>query len=754
MAIAEAPGKTEDEQGRPLVGAAGKTLRESLRSIGLDLDRDFVSTNIVQCRPPGNKWPGEDVRRRCEHRLSKQIEEFKPSLIFAFGEHAIRGVLDPPFDVASTRLRGRLIPSRKYNCWVSCQLHPSYVMRTGRDEVKEAFTEDLRRAAVAAQGGLPDFPNIDLKDPHPSPMLNSWKRALEWTWEAAIDFETTCLSPWDKGAELLCASFATEDEEYCIDCSDPDFTEPFREWLMNRGTTKIVHRLTFEQKWAYTHLNAPLRGRLEDTKMIAHVLDERRQTTGLAFQAFCLSGQAWKGMVDVKNMKSADTATMYEYCMRDARATFELYRHQRSVLGRDENKGLRLATAFSNRALPVLGRMQQRGLRVDMEEAERQQERLRLEQWASMCSLLRIPAVREWEMRTGQRFKPGSSDHVATMLEDAKVDMREMARTATGKLSVSAAELDKLREQVKGTEVAPVFDLISQHRKNDKVLGTYLKPILLSGGRLHPAFGLHTTETYRSSSDNPNMQNFPKRDDKAAVVRLCIVPSICAPDGEWLEGDIAGAELRVIAMLSKDRRLHRQIEDGVDVHRYWASVVYGIDEADVTKEQRFGAKQFFVFALFYGSWHESAARSLKLPIPQVKKAEARLWRDYKDVKAWQLGLIMDYKMTGYVEMPFGYRRHAPLDKRKIINTPVQGTSFHLLLEGLVEADRLLAEAGLKSKIVAEIHDSVLIDGLRSEREQVIEIVGGALARRKHAWQTLPMEIEWEAGPNWNAMEAL
>ena len=136
-------------------------------------------------------------------------------------------------------------------------------------------------------------------------------------------------------------------------------------------------------------------------------------------------------------------------------------------------------------------------------------------------------------------------------------------------------------------------------------------------------------------------------------------------------------------------------------------------------------------------------------------AQEDFWKEFPGVKTWQNKLHSFYKRNRYVETFLGFRRRAPLDYTKIINTPIQGTAFHLLLAGLVEAHGLMAKARLKSRIVSQVHDSILVDLFSEEVVEVLSILKMCLEKKRYDWMgDVPMEVEWSVGSNWCDMEEI
>ena len=213
------------------------------------------------------------------------------------------------------------------------------------------------------------------------------------------------------------------------------------------------------------------------------------------------------------------------------------------------------------------------------------------------------------------------------------------------------------------------------------------------------------------NSDSPNLQNIPKRDKEAMImVRGGMIPS---PGNIILAADYGGHEVGIIACYSKDKVLMKEREQGADIHQEWSDFLQlsGFD----AKTHRFDAKNAFVFAEFYGSYFKNIHADLvsrgyhDLPMMRVQKAEQEFWKKYKGVKKFQEELINSYKRNGYVEMMHGFRRRGFLKKNEIINTVIQGTAFHCLLESCNRLNDLRIKEEWKSKWIGEIHDEILGD---------------------------------------------
>ena len=224
-----------------------------------------------------------------------------------------------------------------------------------------------------------------------------------------------------------------------------------------------------------------------------------------------------------------------------------------------------------------------------------------------------------------------------------------------------------------------------------------------------------------------------------------------------LEVDYSGLEVRVIAMASKCPELSRQVITGVDLHRRWAAEIYQKAENLIDKQMRYEGKNQFVFPCFYGSLKESIARSF----PTISKDHIfsvfdKFWIEFAGVKSWQNETIEIYKNYGYVEGLTGFRRPGPLTVNQLFNTPIQGTAFHLLLDGLYSIDKEMAARKMKSTARIEVHDSITFFAYIDEVEEIVSLVTKILCSKRFDWQgDIPLDVEWEISKkDWYGLKSL
>jgi len=773
MVVGESPGAKEDRRGRPFVGPAGVTLRRAMNEFGLDLDRDCLTTNAFQCMPPPDvKKTKPRVKKWvscCRERLERQIKEFNPDMILTLGADAANAVLQPSFEaLTAARVRGLGFPSRKFNCWVTCAWHPSFVNREDDPAIERFWLNDLEDCFEY------------LERPFPAPMaenhiiLDDKKRALkllkEWsssdTPPTAFDYETNTLFTYNNTAQVHCVTLCNDPSiAYFLPLEYKDFWneedlldiyEGLGGWLAS-PCPKIVQNRAMEEKWSNEHLQAPVNNIIDDTMVTNHARLNRQKSSGLSFQAFRTTGEDYKKGINVEKEGWADKEPVdqvVKYACFDAQSTLiSHYDHKAALVKMPE---VRQAADFFLSCSPALVRMEMRGIGVDQKEMERQKDDGEKQKAGCETYFLDHPFVGRFKTVTGKdQWNPGADQDFRDMFYKT-LDLEPPDwRTKGGKLPADKDAVAFIVQNVKDDQIKEFCDNMMTWRKLDTLLGTFISQferLLQDDGLIHPAFWLHTVASYRSSSSDPNFQNLPKRDELHAAFRRIVIPHIGSIISEI---DAGGSEVAVMAMLSKDSTLTKQVQERFDPHAYWAAKIYETTPDKVTKEQRFMGKNKLVFPLFYGSYFKSIAKSFEMPERHVKKVEEEFWRMYPGIRKWQETQVRFYKKFGYITMPLGFRRYAPLSRNQIFNSNVQGTSFHLLLESIRRIDDEMRKKGMKSGMEIQVHDSAVTDIVEEELEDVRKIQWKHMTNKLFDWQgDVSRRAEWMEGPNWKDMEEI
>lgn len=303
--------------------------------------------------------------------------------------------------------------------------------------------------------------------------------------------------------------------------------------------------------------------------------------------------------------------------------------------------------------------------------------------------------------------------------------------------------------------------LLLEYRQISKLKTTYLDalPDLIDKktGKIHTRFNQTGTETGRLSSSNPNLQNIPVKTELGRQIRKAFIPS---PGFQWLLwADYSQIELRVLAHLSEDEALIKAFTSGLDIHRHTASLIFSVEEKDVTDEMRENAKRVN-FGIVYGMSPYGLAKDLGI---DAKTAEAFIdeyFMRYPKVKAYLDGQIVFVKKNGYVATILGRRRYIPeiantnmavrqFAERQAINAPIQGSAADLIKLAMVEIHRRLKEAGLKSCLILQVHDELIFEVKKEEKKILMKLVReameNAIALRVPVLSTLHIGKNWLEG---------
>lgn len=304
----------------------------------------------------------------------------------------------------------------------------------------------------------------------------------------------------------------------------------------------------------------------------------------------------------------------------------------------------------------------------------------------------------------------------------------------------------------------PIIALILEYRGIKKLLSTYIEalPQLVNPvtGRVHTSFNQAVTATGRLSSSNPNLQNIPIRDAQGREIRKAFVPA----DGEHLllSADYSQVELRLMAHLSGDPALLEAFGKGEDIHAATASLLFGTPLAEVTSDQRRKAKTAN-FGIIYGISAFGLSQRLNIPRGEAKEIIDGYFRSYPGVREYMEQVIDHAKTDGYVTTIFGRKRFLPdigsgnatvrgLAERNAINAPIQGSAADVMKIAMIRVWHELRERGLRSKLVLQVHDELVIDTYKPEQEQVAQIVVEAMEGA--AKLRVALTVDYGIGTNW------
>ena len=322
-------------------------------------------------------------------------------------------------------------------------------------------------------------------------------------------------------------------------------------------------------------------------------------------------------------------------------------------------------------------------------------------------------------------------------------------KTKTG-YSTAADVLEKLSEDY------PIVKDILEYRGLTKLKSTYadgLAAFIGEDRRIHTSFNQTITATGRISSTEPNLQNIPMRMELGRRIRKVFVPG----DGcEFMDADYSQIELRVLAHMSGDEQLIEAYRMDQDIHRITASKVFHTPFDQVTELQRRNAKAVN-FGIVYGISSFGLSQDLSISKKEAAEYIEQYFATYPGVKTFLDKLVADAKSRGYVTTMFGRRRPVPelsssnfmqrsFGERVAMNSPIQGTAADIIKLAMIKVWRALRDEGLKSKLILQVHDELVIETFLEEEERVRRILEENM--RSAADLAVTLEIDLHTGENW------
>lgn len=387
----------------------------------------------------------------------------------------------------------------------------------------------------------------------------------------------------------------------------------------------------------------------------------------------------------------------------------------------------------------ALYHMEKEGIEVRREELKEYGEKLKVQ--------IDILEQEIWTL-TGVEFNINSPKQLGEVLFD-KMQIKGGKKTKTG-YSTAADVLEKLAPDY------PVIRKILDYRQYTKLKSTYadgLDTYILEDNRIHSKFNQTITATGRISSTEPNLQNIPIRMELGRAIRKVFVPKEgCV----FLDADYSQIELRVLAHLSGDERLIEAYRSAQDIHAITASQVFHIPLDQVTPLQRRNAKAVN-FGIVYGISAFGLSEDLSISRKEAVEYINKYFETYPQVKTFLDGLVAGAKEQGYVTTMFGRRRPVPelksanfmqrsFGERVAMNSPIQGTAADIIKIAMIRVDRRLRSEGLKSRLILQVHDELLIETRLEEEEQVKIILAEEM--KQAASLKVELEIDMHDGKNW------
>jgi DNA polymerase-1 len=571
--------------------------------------------------------------------------------------------------------------------------------------------------------------------------------------EICFDTETTGTDA--NNVELVGMSFAYRaGEAYYIPCpADQGKTKHILQQftqLFNATTiTWIGQNLKYDLlvlKWYGVEPKGPL----FDT-MLAHYLIEpegRRSMDLLSAQYLGYEPIHIDELIGKKGksqgtMRDVEIEKVKEYAAEDADITFQLKQVFVPLLKEKELQ--RVFESVENPLVRVLTGMEFEGVKIDVNFLKDYSKEL--EKDAKRCE----ESVYE---QAGVRFNLASPKQLGEVLfEKLKLDPKAK-KTKTGQYATGEDVLLKLANQHK-----IVHDILD-FRELTKLKSTYVDalPEMINPrtGRVHTSYAQAVAVTGRLSSNNPNLQNIPIRTERGREIRKAFVPR--SEERLLLSADYSQIELRIVAAISGDPNMCEAFRLGKDIHTATAAKVYGIAEADVTKEQRYKAKSVN-FGIIYGQGAFGLADNLGISRTEAKEIIDNYKKEFPNIQRYMDEQVNFAKENGYVQTLAGRKRWLKdinssnftvrgYAERNAINSPIQGTAADMIKLAMIKVHQEMSTGKWESKMILQVHDELVFDAVLAEADQLKKLIINCMTTAMLLPNEVPVEAEVGQGANW------
>jgi DNA polymerase-1 len=568
--------------------------------------------------------------------------------------------------------------------------------------------------------------------------------------EFCFDTETTGLDPLLDQLVGISISYSKGEAFYIPVPADQkvarEIVSEFKPLFDSETVMKVGQNIKFDAL-VLSGYGIKLHGPIFDT-MVAHYLIQPELRHNLDFLSEIYLGYKKIATVELigkgKNqttMRSVDLQTIKEYACEDADITLQL-----KPLLEKEMKEAGVTKLFEEVEMPllkVLTGMELTGMKIDVNA---------LDQYAVILREQIIRLENEIIEMAGEPFNISSPKQLGHILFDKLLLDPKAKKTKTKQYSTNEEVLVTLQDR------HPVIGKVLEHRGLKKLLSTYVEslPKLINPktGKIHTSYNQTVAVTGRLSSNNPNLQNIPIRDENGREIRKAFVPG--DSDHLFLSADYSQIELRIMAALSGDKVMIEAFANGEDIHAATAAKIYSIPLEQVTSDMRRKAKTAN-FGIIYGISPFGLAQRLNIPRNEAKQLIDDYFINFPQVKLYMDEQILLARQRGYVETIMGRRRYLKditsenaavrgFAERNAINAPIQGSAADIIKVAMVRIQKRFDAENIASRMNLQVHDELNFDLLKSETDVVKRIVKEEM---EHAVNlVVPLEVEMEAAENW------
>ncbi len=540
-------------------------------------------------------------------------------------------------------------------------------------------------------------------------------------------------------------------EALSITFSDKDiYVLPVQGFLTQEYLTDKLRQLqnytqliTFYCKKAYAYLDLTCKDMIFDVMIAAYLINPLKndyQIEDIANEYLGIMLLDFKQRFQKMTVNKALTEKEAEFLEYAGYESYVAFKAQ--ILLEDKLKEQEMLSLYNTIEIPltrVLFDMEQEGILIDQEELKRYGESL-------------VDRIAELEQtiyeQAGITFNINSPKQLGEILFE-KMGIPGGKKTKTG-YSTAADVLEKLSEEY------PIVSDILEYRGLTKLKSTYaegLTSCIKADGRIHTTFNQTITATGRISSTEPNLQNIPIRMELGRKIRKAFVPQ---KGFIFMDADYSQIELRLLAHISQDEKLIEAYHMNSDIHRITASQVFHTPFEEVTDLQRRNAKAVN-FGIVYGISSFGLSQDLSINRKEATKYIEDYFHTYPDVKAFLDRVVKEAKETGYVTTLYGRRRPIPelsssnfmqrsFGERVAMNSPIQGTAADIMKIAMIRVYEHLKKENLRSKILIQVHDELLLEVAEDEIETVQNILTNEM--QQAAQLSVSLEVDVHTGNNW------
>ena len=349
----------------------------------------------------------------------------------------------------------------------------------------------------------------------------------------------------------------------------------------------------------------------------------------------------------------------------------------------------------------------------------------------------------------GEKFNINSPKQLGVILFE-KLELPVIKKTKTG-YSTSADVLEKLRDKHE------IIDKITEYRQIVKLNSTYVEGLLgiinPISGRIHSSFNQTITTTGRISSTEPNLQNIPVKTEMGREIRKVFIAD---EHSKLVDADYSQVELRVLAHMSGDEHMIEAFQNDIDIHSKTASQIFGVDVNDVSSKQRSEAKAIN-FGIVYGKTDFGLSQDLNIPVPQAKAYIESYFANYDKIKVFMDDAIKNATDNGYALTIFNRRRYIPeinssnfmvrnQGKRFAMNAPIQGSAADIIKIAMVNVFTRLKDESLKSRLILQVHDELIVEAVEEELDKVCNIVKEEMESAVNL--QVHLDVDLNVGDSW------